>query len=190
MNRRLFAGFAVACLLIALGILSRLIPHPPNFTPVAALAMFGSFYFGSWKLGTAVPVVSLVLSDIVLGMYEPSLMAAVYASSLVPLVFGRMLRQRLKPGRVLLCALCSSIAFYMTTNFAVWLFGSWYASDWNGLTTCFVAGIPFFRYTLTSDLLFSSAIFGTYAFLVHFRTGFEVARAWLAARNQPAQGHA
>jgi Family of unknown function (DUF6580) len=110
-------------------------------------------------------VAHLLLSPI--SCCRPSLMAAVYASTLVPLLFGRTLQRQLKPGRLAACSLGSSILFFLITNFAVWQFGSWYSHNWEGLVACFVAGGPFFRYTLTSDLLFSTAIFGTYALALH-----------------------
>jgi hypothetical protein len=162
-------GHIAACLLIAFGVLSRVAPHPPNFTAVAAVAMFASFYLGSWKMGAAVPLVTLVLSDLVKGAYEPRLMAVVYASSLIPVVFGIMLRNHFKARWVVGGALASSVTFYLTTNFAVWQFSDWYSRDWSGLATCYAAALPFFRYTLMSDLMFSSCLFGLYVITLHYR---------------------
>jgi hypothetical protein len=161
--------FLIAGLIVAAGILSRLVPHAPNFTAVSALAMFGSFYFANWKYRVAIPLTTLVLSDLVAGFYEPRLMVAVYASTLIPVLFGLVLRRRLRPGRLLLCGGAASIAFYLSTNFAVWAFSSWYSSDWSGLVACYTAALPFFRYTIASDLLFSTALFGTYALAVYAR---------------------
>jgi hypothetical protein len=184
------ADFAVALVLIAAGVLSRIIPHPPNFTAVSALALFASFYLGNWKLGPAVTLVTLITSDLVVGTYEPQLMASVYAASLIPLILGRNLRGRLLPGRLAACSLGSSIAFFLTTNFAVWLFGNWYASDWGGLVACFAAGVPFFRYTLSSDLVFSCVLFGGYALAVH-RAGiaFSARAVWAATRRVAERGN-
>jgi hypothetical protein len=180
MNRRPCTGYLVACLLIAFGVLTRVMPHPPNFTAVAAMAMFASFYLGSWTVGAAVPIITLVLSDLVKGAYEPRLMAAVYLSSLFPVLCGSILRGRLKAGWVVSLALCSSVTFFITTNFAVWLFSTWYSHDWAGLLACYTAAVPFIRYTLMSDLLFSSSIFGAYAFALHWRASVaRPARTWL-----------
>src|SRR5262245_5716058 len=140
MNRRTSSELAIGCLLITISIVSRLIPHAPNFTPVSAIALFAGFYFRNRTVGAAVPLLSLVLSDLIVGTYEPALMAAVYASTLAPLLFGHALQRKLKPGRLAAFSLGSSVLFFLTTNFAVWLFGSWYASSWEGLVACFAAG--------------------------------------------------
>jgi hypothetical protein len=92
-------------------------------------------------------------------------MAAVYLASLLPLLLGRVLRRRVTVGRLASCAVVSSVAFFVTTNFAVWLIGDWYANDWNGLIACYAAAVPFFRHTLCGDLLFSGLFFGSYAVL-------------------------
>src|SRR5262245_56728663 len=143
MNRRLITDIAVACLLIAIGVTTRLIPHAPNFTAVGAMTLFASFYLRDWKLAPAIPLITLALSDIFAGAYERALMAAVYASSLFPWLLGWTLRSQLGIGYLALCAVGSSVGFFLSTNFAVWLFGNWYSADWNGLVSCFAAAVPF-----------------------------------------------
>src|SRR5262245_57928209 len=119
MTRRSITNLAVACLLILIGIASRLVPHAPNFTAVGALTLFTGFYFADRKLGLAIPLLTLALSDLVAGAYELPLMAAVYASSLMPWVVGRTLRSHCTPARVALCAIGSSVGFFISTNFSV-----------------------------------------------------------------------
>jgi hypothetical protein len=111
--------------LTALGVLGRLIPHPPNFTPIAATALFAGFCFRRTELAAGVPLAAMFVSDMVTGAYDPRLMVVVYAALLVPLAFRSFLRRRLSPVRLLACSLASSFLFFAATNIAVWLFADW-----------------------------------------------------------------
>lgn len=140
---------------------SRLIPHPPNFTSVAAMALFGGAHFASKRAAFVVPLVAIFLSDLVLGLHRG--MWVVYGSFALIVCIGLWLRGRRTPGRTAAATLAGSVLFYVTTNFAVWAFGSLYPKTSAGLVTCYVAAIPFFRNTLLGDAFYAAALFGSFA---------------------------
>jgi hypothetical protein len=166
---------AVLTAMILATALSRLIPHPPNLTSVAAMALFAGAYFEDRRLAFLVPLAALLASDLVLGFYGH--MEVVYASFALIVCIGFWLRQRRTVLRVAGAALASSVLFFVLTNFGVWAFGSLYPHTWDGLIACYVAAIPFFRNTLIGDLLFTAVLFGGFALLE---------RRFAALRDPPA----
>lgn len=152
----------IALVLVVLGVGGRILPHPPNFTPVAACALFCGFLLG-WRAALPVILVTMIASDAVIGGYELRTMAVVYASLAFSAVIGKHLVAHPSVGRVVSGSLASSIAFFMATNGAVWAFSGFYRTNWQGAVECFAAAVPFFRYTVLGDLFWASALFGTYA---------------------------
>jgi hypothetical protein len=137
---------------------SRLIPHPPNFTPVAALALFGGASFANKRAALLVPLAGLFLSDLALGFY--ALTPVVYGSFALIVCLGFWLRRRQTVWRIAGASVAGAVLFFVATNFAVWAFGDLYTKNWGSLADCFIAAIPFFRNTLVSDLLCSALFFG------------------------------
>jgi hypothetical protein len=156
----------VAALLISLGFAGRLLDHTPNFTPMAAIALFAGFWFHRWFTAALVALSILIASNLILGFYEPGTQLTVYAALLLPIALRGILRKRLTIPRLAGCALGSSVIFFITTNFAVWLFNGWYARTFDGLVSCYAAALPFFRYTAAGDLIYTAAIFGAYAAVI------------------------
>ncbi|MDE3068901.1 MAG: hypothetical protein KGJ60_15315 [Verrucomicrobiota bacterium] len=144
--------------MILAGAASRLIPHPPNFTPVAALALFGGASFASKRVALLVPLAGLFLSDLVLGFYP--ITPVVYASFALIVCLGFRLRRRQGVGRLAGATLAGAALFFALTNLGVWAFDTLYPKTLAGLAECFVAAIPFFWNTLVSDLLYSALLFG------------------------------
>ena len=151
------------------GVLARLIPHPPNVTPIAATALFGGAYFASRKAAFLVPLMAMYLSDHFLGFFVYDFgwfngqMPFVYMSFAVTVSLGMLIRRRCSPLRVGAAALTGSVLFFVVTNFGVWAVGTFYPKTVEGLVTCYVAGIPFFRNTLAGDLAFTALLFGGFA---------------------------
>jgi hypothetical protein len=139
----------------------RLVPHPPNFTPIAAMALFGGAYLGRRWLAFAAPLGALVLSDLVLGFYPEAIF--VYLSVVAIVLIGRLLARHRTVLRVGAAALASSLLFFLVTNFGVWLVMDYYPKDAAGLIACYVAAIPFFQNTLAGDLVFTALLFGGWA---------------------------
>ena len=163
MTREIRNQAGVFALLVVLCAVSRLLPHPPNFTPLASVSLFAGFLFRYRGLAAAAPLVAMAISDAVIGRYTPGVMIAVYASLLYPVALRGVLQRRLSPLRVVACAGSASLVFYAASNLAHWWFTYTYAHDWQGLVRCYWRALPFLKYTLAGDLLWSAALFSAYA---------------------------
>jgi hypothetical protein len=157
----------IAVVLILAAAFSRLIPHPPNFTPLAAMALAGGVYLDR-RFALLVPVLALFLSDAILGFHN--LMAFVYGSFLAIGFLGFWLRSHKKPVFVFGSALASSALFFIVTNLGVWAMGgpTLYPKTLAGLMECYTLAIPFFRNTLFGDLIYTGALFGMFEFVHRF----------------------
>lgn len=144
----------------ALAIFFRLIDHPWNFTPLAALALFSGFILPKKYL--ALPLVAQFASDIFIGTYTWQIMLVIYASYAVMALAAYGLRGRYSFATVLISSLGASILFYLASNAAVWLWSGMYPVNPGGLIASLAAGIPFFRNTMLGDMLFSAVFFGIY----------------------------
>ncbi len=143
-----------------LAIISRLTPHPWNFTPMAALALFSGFVLPKKYL--ALPLLAQFISDIFIGTYTWQIMLVVYASYGVMALSAFALRGRYNFATLAVSSLGASILFYLASNAAVWLWSGMYPVNLSGLMASYAAGIPFFRNTMMGDLLFTGAFFGVY----------------------------
>jgi hypothetical protein len=146
--------------LIVLAILSRLLPHPPNFAPVAAVALFGGALFTKRGLAFLVPLFVMVVSDAIIGFH--SHMAVIYGLFLMVVLIGLTLRDKIGIGRVIGASLASSVLFFVGSNLAVWYGSPFYSQDMSGLIACFTMALPFFQNTILGDLFFSGVLFGSY----------------------------
>ena len=153
-------NLAAAITLIALGVLLRVLPHPANFAPVAAIAIFGGAVLPR-KYALWVPLGAMMLSDAVIGFH--SLIPVTWGCyGLIALASSVWMR---KPalGRGAVLTLSSSIFFFAVTNFAVWARSGMYVHTLNGLATCYAMALPFFRNTVLSDAIYTAALFGALA---------------------------
>lgn len=160
MSKEKYYPLLVALSLICIGVLMRVLPHPANFAPITAIAIFGGSVLPK-KLAVWAPLGAMVISDIIIGFYP--LMPLIWACYLgIALMSYRWLR----PGNVsrgTALTLGSSAFFYIITNFGVWATSGMYDHTWAGLLRCYVMAIPFFRNSLISDTLYTAALFGAYA---------------------------
>ena len=125
MNNKITIRFGVLAGMILLAALSRLIPHPPNFTPIAAMALFGGAYFINKKWSFGVPLLAMLISDIGLTFimgYEffTSMRIVIYGGFILITMIGFLLRSNVKVLNVVLASLGGSVLFFIITNFAVW----------------------------------------------------------------------
>jgi hypothetical protein len=141
-------NIAIAVIIVLIGVSLRLLPHPPNFAPIAAIALFGGVYF-SRKTAMVLPLAAMLASDMFLGFYEVKLMAFVYGSFLLCVGVGFWIKRRKKWQTVIGGAFFSSLIFFVLTNFAVWVFTPWYAKTFGGLVQCYLMALPFFKNTLS-----------------------------------------
>ena len=133
--------------------LSRIIPHPPNFTPILASAIMAPMLIKDRWLGVAIPIVAMFISDIVIGFY--SYQFVIYSSILVIALVSPMHKNYLRLG---IMAVCGSVWFFISTNFAEWIIWDYYPKSIEGLLTCYTLAIPFFKNTLISTCLFTGIL--------------------------------
>jgi hypothetical protein len=138
--------------------MSRLIPHPPNFTPVAALALFGGANFAGKRTAFLMPFSALFLSDLFLGF--SMLTPVVYGCFALIVCLGFWLRSGRTVGRVTAAIVAGALLFFSVTNFGEWALTPLYPKSLGGLATCYVTAIPFFWNTLASDFVYSALLFG------------------------------
>ncbi len=175
MNRTSQYEILVFVLLVAAGAGLRLLFQDlPNFAPIAAISLFAGYYFRRPGVALSVPLAAMLISDQFIGGYSWQMMALVYGMLMLPALCGGPLKKLVRLdgqrrsvwrplGALLTCSLGASLAFFFVTNFGAWVWFDSYAKTWSGLTTCYVAALPFFRYTLAGDILFAALLFGSYA---------------------------
>jgi hypothetical protein len=140
----------------------RLAPHPMNFAPIGALALFGGAHFSSKREALAIPLLSLIVGDAITGFHQ--LIPFIYASFLVSVAIGFLLRRKMSAPRIAAATIAGAIQFFLVTNFALWAssIGS-YPKTAVGLVACYVAGIPLFWNTLAGDAFYTALLFGAMA---------------------------
>jgi hypothetical protein len=156
-SKRLWIGMVV------LAAAARLLPHPWNFTPMIAMALFAGSHASKTAIAALTTLSALVLSDAILGFYSGFWI--VYAATLIPVLLGRLIRNKEGVASIATAALVSSLSFFAITNFTVWATESLYPHTIAGLTASFVAGIPFYQNQILGDAFYTAAIFGGYALL-------------------------
>jgi len=139
--------------------LLRLIPHPWNFSPVAALALFGGAHFHKRVSAFAVPLAALFISDLFIGFY--STLPVVYGSFALVVIIGMALGKRKSPLHIMGAAGLSSVLFFVLTNVGTWALTPLYPKSLAGLQQCFTLAIPFFQNTVLGDQFFTAFLFGT-----------------------------
>ena len=150
-------GILIITILVLAAI--RLLPHPPNFTPIAAMALFGGAYFTSRWMAFLVPLGAMFLSDIIIGFHGTTMLAVYFSFTLV-VMLGALLKKHITLVSVPLMALISAVLFFLITNLAVWVGSPIYPQDLSGLILCYTAAIPFFHYSLLGNLVFTGILFG------------------------------
>lgn len=149
--------------MIAFAALTRLLPHPPNFTAVSALALFAGAQLSDRRLAFFVPLVALFATDLVLGLHSGMLL--VYGCVAAMVLLGGMVGSRPQPLRLAGTAVFGSVLFFVVTNMGVWAMSGLYDMSLAGLAACFVAALPFFQNTLAGDLFFTLALFGGFEWM-------------------------
>ncbi|MGB4655881.1 MAG: DUF6580 family putative transport protein [Bacteroidales bacterium] len=156
-------------IMVVIGAAFRFIAPLPNFTPIAAIALFGGTYFNRKVLAFVIPFATLLISDLIIGLYDPFVMLAVYISFALIVGLGLLMQKRVKVVNIIIASLIGSIIFFLVTNFAVWASGVMpiYANNFAGLMQCYAAGLPFFKYSILGDLTYNAVLFGGLYLLVN-----------------------
>ena len=155
-----YIALTIALCLVFIGVLLRVLPHPANFAPVAAISIFGAAILPR-RIALWVPLGAMMFSDAIIGLH-PLIPVTWGCYLLIALASSRWLRQAtLAKGASLTVA--ASVFFFAVTNFAVWASSGMYALNWHGFVECYAMALPFFRNTLLSDLIYTGLLFGVYA---------------------------
>lgn len=173
-------GVVVLTGIILTAAFSRIIPHGWNFTPVGAIALFGSAYYASRWMAFLVPLAALWVSDVVINntihaaytdgfsLFHPS-MIAVYLAFISITITGILLLRKVSIASTLLAAVVSAVTFWVIVDFASWIwdpvYHTLYGKSFAGLLTAYAAGFPFFLKMLLGNLVFSTVLFGVFEFL-------------------------
>jgi len=132
--------------LVVVALLTRLLPHPPNFAPITSIALFTGFHFVNKRLALFIPLICMFLTDLILGVH--SLMPIIYLSFVLISMIG-LKAKSLSLGTVL----SASSLFFIVSNLGVWYF--YYPLTWAGLSSCFILAVPFFINALMGDLFYT-----------------------------------
>ncbi|MCL2681933.1 MAG: hypothetical protein FWE63_00440 [Bacteroidales bacterium] len=155
-------SFMTITALIALVSVARFIPIP-NFTPIAAIALFGGAYFSRKSVAFLIPLTVLAITNFFLPVFDWFTTFSVYFSFILAGVIGLWIGKKVSVSRVIGGALTSSVLFFVITNFATWLSGfCGYPMTMGGLMLCYEMAIPFFRYEVLGTLVYSGVLFGTF----------------------------
>jgi hypothetical protein len=165
-KENLFYRTLLALALIVLAAALRIAPHPWNFTPIGAMALFSGAILKDRCLAFLFPLLALFAGDIFIGFHK--LIPIVYASFLINVAIGLWLRDRRTVTRISLATLLGAIQFFLVTNFAVWQFLGGYPRTAPGLLACYIAGIPYFWNTFAGDAVYAVLLFGSFAFAGRF----------------------
>jgi hypothetical protein len=171
--KKIHLRFGAITLIVLLASLSRLIPHPANFAPLGAMALFGTAYYNKRWLAYLLPIVTfwgsdLLVNNILYGDYFDHFVLWypgaqwTYGTMLLIVLAGTMILKKVTAGRLMLASLSASAIFFLASNFGVWLSGSMYSMDFSGLMTCYAMGLPFFKNTICGDFVYCGVMFGAF----------------------------
>lgn len=167
---------AVLTAIIVVAALARLVPHPLNFTPIGAMAIFGGACFADRRVALLVPLAALFLGDLATGLHV--LIPLVYGSFALNVLIARWLRTHRTAAATAVVTFAGAVQFFVVTNFAAWVV--FYPRTADGLLACYVAAIPYFQNTLLGDAVFVTLLFGGLAVA---ERAFPTVRAPLPAAN-------
>ena len=148
----------VLAIIILMAAFSRLLPHPPNFTPIIAIGLLGGVYFKNRQFAVVVPLLAMMLSDLVLGFHGT--MIWVYSSIIVISLSASLLKPKMM--HLGFASLGSSLFFFLVTNFGVWMTSAFYPKTLIGLGACYTAGLPFLQNAMVGDLMYVGILFGAF----------------------------
>jgi hypothetical protein len=167
--------FGIISVLILLAALSRLIPHPANFTPVGGMALFGAAYYSRRYLAFVVPLVAMWISDLLLNnivytqyfdgfvwFYGGALFT--YVAFALIVVLGMLALKEVQIVNLVIAAISASTIFFLVSNFGVWLSWEMYPHTFKGLVSCYIAGLPFFKNTVAGDFVYTLLLFGVFEY--------------------------
>jgi len=154
--------FAIS--LIFVMVFFRLLPHPPNFTPVIAVAIMSGYLFRNFYLSFLVLALSMVISDLFLGFYG-NIIFVYLGLFLINYIFYKT-KKLINFKNLFFMSIFGSLIFFLISNFGVWFLGSFYEKNINGLILCYYMALPFFTKTLMSTIIFSYCAYSANHFFI------------------------
>ena len=145
--------------LITILAFARLIPHPPNFTPIIAVAIISGYFFKNFNLSVMILLTAMLISDLFIGFYENVIF--VYLSLILITFIFHKISSKINFKNLFIYGFSGSVIFFVVSNFGVWALGSpgvydiAYDKSLSGLIQCYILAIPFFGNTFISTLIFS-----------------------------------
>jgi hypothetical protein len=161
--------------LVALDVAARLLPHEPNFTPIAASALFAGTVLRLRGLAFAVPVAAMLVSDAIIGFDSSPMTFVIYGLFTLPALVALLAAHIRAPGMFAPAIIAYSLVFFAVSNLAVWAFTALYPHTLAGLAACDALALPFLPQTVIGDLFWAAVLFGGYA-LVQIAPKFVTAR--------------
>ena len=146
--------FLFISVILALG---RIIPHPPNFTPILATAIYTPYMVNDKWIAVLIPLSAMFIADIIIG-FHPYMLWVYGAIGLSTLISSWSMRFNKKYIQLGVMAILSSILFFIITNFAVWAIWDYYPKTIDGLIICYIKAIPFFQNTLLGTIIYTAII--------------------------------
>jgi uncharacterized membrane protein len=137
--------------------LGRLIPHPPNFTPILATAIYTPYIINDKWIAMLIPLSAMFIADIIIG-FHPYMLWVYGAIGISTLLSYWSMRFNKKYMQLTVMTLVSSILFFIITNFAVWVIWDYYPKTIDGLLLCYSMAIPFFQNTIYGTIIYTSLI--------------------------------
>jgi hypothetical protein len=159
---RILRAAVILCFIVFAAVV-RILPHPWNFTPVGAMALFSGAKLGRTSKAFVLPLSALLLGDLFVGFYR--IMPLIYLSFGLSVLIGILVRNRQSPAFLSISTLLGAAQFFLISNWALWAFGTTYAKSLEGLLRCYIAGIPYFGNTLSGDAFYALLLFGGFAFV-------------------------
>lgn len=161
--------FVVLSTAILVAALSRLIPHPSNYTAIGAMALFGGCYFSDKRSAYIVTILALFLSDVILNsfVYGHTLTLTyagflwIYASFIFTVILGTFIK-KVSVSNVLVMGIIAALLHWIITDFAVWMGSPIYTKNFAGMLECYTAALPYLRNMLLANIVFSGIMFGAY----------------------------
>ncbi len=147
---------------------ARLIPHPPNFTPIITVAIMSGYLFRNIYLSFATLIIAMLLADSFIGFYDSIFF--VYVALLFIVYIFYKISKKINFKNLFIYGFFGSLVFFLVSNFGVWALGSPgvydipYEKNLKGLMECYVLAIPFLKNTLISTLLFTYSAYLTNIF--------------------------
>lgn len=165
-------SFVIAAAVLLAAVI-RLIPHPPNFAPITAMALFGAATFTDKRVAFLMPLLALFVSDVCIEiLHRMGLMASwgiysgmwvTYIAFLLITMIGFLFRHRRSAPTIAAATFAGPVVFFVVSNFGVWLTWYLYPHTLEGFLTCYTAAIPFFPNTLLGDAVYGTVLFGAFA---------------------------